>query len=216
MTAVARPSAQLELNHIELVYRPGERDLARRVFEVLGCRVLDFGGPFLTAQLSPERRDLVNNVMYASEVLPEQWELEKRLVEVASDPEQGRLSDAIDAYAARLDQDPQRSFHFGLRTDDQPAYEATLERIRELADFDRGDDELAGRVSLVGVYRPGDPGSLVDTMIQAFVHTDVVASGLLAFGQHVELQCHLAVDGAESPHPDRMAEAPSSDMEDDR
>ena len=25
-------------------------------------------------------------------------------------------------------------------------------------------------------------------MIQAFVHTDVVAAGLLAFGQHFELQ----------------------------
>jgi len=25
-------------------------------------------------------------------------------------------------------------------------------------------------------------------MIQAFVHTDVMASGLLTFGQHIELQ----------------------------
>ena len=39
-----------------------------------------------------------------------------------------------------------------------------------------------------GVFAPGDPGSLTDTMIQAFVHTDVVAAGLLAFGQHFELQ----------------------------
>ncbi len=28
-------------------------------------------------------------------------------------------------------------------------------------------------------------------MIQAFVRTDVVSAGLLAFGQHVELQWHL-------------------------
>ena len=28
-------------------------------------------------------------------------------------------------------------------------------------------------------------------MIQAFVRTDVVAAGVLAFGQHVELQWHL-------------------------
>jgi hypothetical protein len=29
-------------------------------------------------------------------------------------------------------------------------------------------------------------------MVQAFVRTDVIASGLLAFGQHVELQWQLA------------------------
>jgi hypothetical protein len=48
--------------------------------------------------------------------------------------------------------------------------------------------ELAGRVSVSGVFRPGDPGSYTDTMVQAFVRTDVIASGLLTFGQHVELQ----------------------------
>jgi hypothetical protein len=38
------------------------------------------------------------------------------------------------------------------------------------------------------VFRPGDPGSYTDMMTQAFVRTDVIASGLLAFGQHIELQ----------------------------
>ena len=48
--------------------------------------------------------------------------------------------------------------------------------------------DLVGRVTLSGVFRPGDPGSYTDTMTQAFVRTDVIASGLLAFGQHIELQ----------------------------
>ena len=42
-----------------------------------------------------------------------------------------------------------------------------------------------------GVFRPGDPGAYTDTMVQAFVRTDVVAAGLLAFGQHVELQYQI-------------------------
>ena len=36
-----------------------------------------------------------------------------------------------------------------------------------------------GRVTVSGVFRPGDPGSYTDTMTQAFVRTDVIASGLL-------------------------------------
>ena len=38
---------------------------------------------------------------------------------------------------------------------------------------------------------PGDPGAYTDRMAQAFVWTDVMASGLLTIGQHIELQWHL-------------------------
>ena len=37
------------LNHVEMVYRPGERELAGRVFEVLGLRVFDRGGTWFRA-----------------------------------------------------------------------------------------------------------------------------------------------------------------------
>ena len=49
-----------------------------------------------------------------------------------------------------------------------------------------------------GVFYPGGPGSITDAMVQAFVYTDVVAAGLLAFGQHVELQWQGA-PGPERP-----------------
>ena len=51
--------------------------------------------------------------------------------------------------------------------------------------------ELDGRVTVSGVFFPGDPGAYTDRMAQAFVWTDVIASGLLTIGQHVELQWHL-------------------------
>lgn len=44
---------------------------------------------------------------------------------------------------------------------------------------------------VAAVFGPGDPGAVVDTMVQAFVWTDVIASGLLTIGQHIELQWQL-------------------------
>ena len=43
-------------------------------------------------------------------------------------------------------------------------------------------------MKLAGVFRPGDDGSVSEELVQAFVSTDVVAAGMLAFPQHIELQ----------------------------
>ena len=67
------------LNHVEMVYRPGERALAGRIFELLGMRVLDRGGTWMTALVDPDVADFSNNACYASEVTPEQWALEQTL-----------------------------------------------------------------------------------------------------------------------------------------
>lgn len=170
------------LNHVELVYAPGERALARTLFELLGCETHDSGGPFLSARIAPGQDSLVNNVMYASEVVPEQWALEQAL-HAALDG--GVLAGPADDYAATLRAHPQRSCHFGIRYPTADELDATLDRIEHVVE---DAPELAGRVSVSGVFRPGDPGSYTDTMTQAFVRTDVIASGLLAFGQHIELQ----------------------------
>src|SRR4051794_4375019 len=173
------------LNHVEMVYRPGERALAGRVFELLGMRVLDRGGTWMTALVDPDVADFSNNACYASEVTPEQWELEQSLASaITSDAD--RVGDAARGYLARLRDEPQRSFHFGIRFLERDDFDAALDRVRTADDVD-----LAGRVSLVRVFHPDEPDAAAPNMIQAFVHTDVVAAGLLAFGQHVELQWHL-------------------------
>jgi hypothetical protein len=46
-------------------------------------------------------------------------------------------------------------------------------------------------VQVTGVYRPGDPGSVDPRVIQAFLRTDVVSTGLLLAGQQIELQVRL-------------------------
>jgi hypothetical protein len=181
------PAAR-QLNHVELVYRPGERALAARVLELLGCRVMDTGGTFLSAFVDAGTDDFLNNALYASEVTPEQWELDRSLLEAFARDGDDELGAAGRAYLHRLTNEPQRSFHFGIRFPELEQLEASLAAIEAAG---RDDPELAGRVAVSGVFRPGDAGAYTDLMVQAFVKTDVLASGLLALGQHVELQWHL-------------------------
>jgi hypothetical protein len=177
------------LNHVEMVYRPGERALAGRIFELLGMRVLDRGGTWMTALVDPDVADFSNNACYASEVTPEQWALEQTLAAALErdDPGDDGVGRAARAYLDRLRAEPQRSFHFGIRFHSRDDFDATLDRVRA-AD---ADPELRGRVALSGVFHPDEPGAAAPNMIQAFVRTDVVAAGVLAFGQHFELQWHL-------------------------
>lgn len=167
------------LNHVELVYRPMERDLAKRVFEILGCRPVDRGGTWFTSFIATDGADWSNNVLYASEVTPEQWAFEQAMAPGAP---------VRAAYLDRLHREPQRSCHFGIRLADEATFDATCARVRQ-AGLDGGD--LAGRIRLAGVFRPGDPGAVAETMVQAFVWTDIVAVGLLTLGQHIELQWQL-------------------------
>src|SRR5689334_16911710 len=182
-TTSATAAAAKHLNHVELLYRPGERELAKRVFELLGFRVSDRGGTFFTAFVEPGESDFTNNAVYASEVTEEQWALEQALAGALQQDDD--VGVAARAYLGRLRKEPQRSFHFGIRYPSVEALDATLARLDAVGDT---DPELVGRVGVSGVFRPGDPGAIADTMIQAFTRTDVVAAGILAFGQHVELQ----------------------------
>ena len=173
------------LNHVELVYRPGERELAKRVMSLFGCNVVDRGGTYFSAMVEPAVSDFVNNALYASEMTPEQAALEAALSSALAD---GPSAAAGDAYRAHLRTVPQRSCHFGIRWPDLDALESQLEDIAKIS---QDDPDLAGRVAVSAVFRPGEPGSITDTMVQAFVHTDVLASGLVLFGQHVEMQWHV-------------------------
>ena len=189
---MSNDDARRRLNHVEMVYRPGERTLAARVFETLGLRVRDKGGIWFHAFIDPAVADLSNNACYASEVTPEQWALEQALeatiaanrLDTSNVDEVGAVATA---YIDRLQAEPQRSFHFGIRYAERADFDAALARIRHAED----DPDLAGRVTLAGVYHPDEQGTLAPNMIQAFARTDVVAAGLLAFGQHIELQWHL-------------------------
>jgi hypothetical protein len=174
------------LNHVEMVYRPGERELATRVFELLGMRVVDNGGEWLFALIDPSVGDASNNACYASQVTPEQWTLEQTLTSAMASGD-SEVGTAAQAYADRVRAEPQHSFHFGIRYLEREDFDATLDRFRAAAT----DPDLAGRAALLGIYDPSEPGAYAPGMFQAFVRTDVVAGGLLTLGQLIELQWHL-------------------------
>ncbi len=194
--ALTHPTAKM-LSHLELVYAPGERALARTLLRALGFRVLDpqtdptpahlgpAAEPFLIVYVDPRSEDVFDNVLYVSEVSPAQWRFEEAMRErLAADPELAKLHGEL--RAAYADQ-PQMMTHLGVGFASSEEVEQACERVT-------GAAELSGRVVVSPVFRPGGPGSVDERVVQAFVYTDVIASGLLAGGQQIELQ--VRVDGA--------------------
>jgi len=169
------------LTHVELLHAPGERHLAARVFELLGCTVIDSGGHWFTAFIDAHLRDWANNVLYASEASAAQLAVE------ASMPD--RLDSWIDMVRAA----PQTAPHFGLRVGTAAEHRDLVERIGVAS---LHDPELAGRIEVLGVYPHDAPGAIATAMDQAFVWTDVIASGPLRLGQVIEIQWHLHPEGA--------------------
>ena len=140
------------LNHVEMVYRPGERALAGRVFELLGMRVLDRGGTWMTALVDPDVADFSNNACYASEVTPEQWALG---ADARTRDRRTTTTTTVGDRRARLPRPPahRAATLVPLRHPvplDRDDFDATLDRVRAADD----DPELAGRVALSACSTP--------------------------------------------------------------
>jgi hypothetical protein len=172
------------LNHIELFHRPGERELAIQFFEALHCTVVDitktFGASstYLCVYPGASQPDPLNNVLYLSEMrAPQPLEalLEARR---QHDPEFRAALDSYDESRTK----PGRVMHFGLRYPDFEQLEAVMNGLE-----DRFPPELEGRVTVHAPY-PLQLTALACEVLQGFVHTDVVGTGLLPFGQLIELQ----------------------------
>ena len=75
------PQASNVLSHIEVVYRPGERDLAIALFEAMGCKTYETdtknpaGVSYISAHPDPDVRGQ-DDVFYISEMPPVQAALE--------------------------------------------------------------------------------------------------------------------------------------------
>jgi hypothetical protein len=181
--ASPQPAASRRLSHVEFVYPPGERALVIALCDLLGIETQEKqDGRFLLGLIDPGSFDLSLNDNYlgGSEVLPEQWAFDRAL---AKSLRQEPLAAAFDQHQELLGRAPQWGMHFGIHFASIEEWESTVSRI---ANVEQENPVLAGRVRLCGVYRPGEPGS-VTFIHQAFVWTDIIASGSLAFGQRIEL-----------------------------
>lgn len=178
------------LNHVEILYQRGERDLALLFFETLGCTVVDTardsgtGSTIVCVYPEATEQDRLNNVIYLSEVREAQWELERILAERLHGD--GELRAAVEHYDAKARRAPHGITHFGLRYPSFEDLEAVIDRLEH-----RLPPALEGRVAIDPV-RPDDARSMTDELIQAFVRTDVVCAGLFPFGQLIELQAQRA------------------------
>ena len=187
------PRAKL-LNHVEFVYAPGERGLAKKLFVALGCRVVDpqtdevpedlgpAAAPYLIIYLDPADPNAFDNVFYASDVTPVQWSFERALREQLA--AEGSLADTARALRAQFAHTPQAMTHLGMAFPSVSELEAAVARIE-------ADSDLSRRVQRSKIYRPGEPDSADDRVVQTFVHTDVCSNSLLATGQQFELQVRL-------------------------
>jgi hypothetical protein len=181
--ATAAVSPARNLSHVEIVHRPGERDLVGKFLGLLGVETQEaMGGQYVVGVIdrATYRRGELLNFLGGSEVDAEQWAFDQALLAAITD---GPLGGTHAAYEQHLDRYPTRGMHIGIVYSSIAEWEEVIGRVDRCA---RDLPELADRVRLCGVYRPGEPDS-VARFHQAFVWTDVVASGSLALGQRFEL-----------------------------
>jgi hypothetical protein len=180
-------------NHVEMVHRPGEGHLAAKVLGLLGYEMTKGSTDFAGATWWSS----ADKVLWLSEVTPEQWAFEQWLQQQLS--ERGGVDGG--GFAEGVKVLPQKYPHFGLGKTSLEDWERTVARLLEAVEH---DPELAGRVSLPLVKRPEDEGSVAQstggrigrTLYQAFVRTDIFASGLLTLGQGIEVQHYRENDPA--------------------
>ena len=146
--------------------------------------MVDSGGKYLRALVDADGPD--GDVLNACEVSPEQWGFDRLLRE--SLYEGGPLAQAYAGYQDLLGRQPEESGHFGIRLSSVEELDEIVSRIESLSDH-----ELAGRLEVVAVFRPGSENSLSDRLAMAFLRTDVFSVGLLSLPQHIELQAELPV-----------------------
>jgi hypothetical protein len=185
MNAIAQQDTRIDqrLNHVEFVHRPGERALVHSLFRLLGFEPMEmWEGVIILALIDPPTfNELDNdNVLAGREVRPEQWAFDQVLAEQLK---QEPLATAFQNHKNMLSDNPQWGMHFGVHMKTLDRWEAAVERV---ANVETLAPELTGRAKLLKVFRPDDPKPF-SPLHQAFVWTDILASGSLALGQRIEL-----------------------------
>jgi hypothetical protein len=174
------PERPLMINHVEMVYRPGQVEAARAFFETMGFAVSEYG-PWLIILVDPENGNGLDNVMYCNEAVPAHQRFEEELERVIATDE--KLSAALDHYRDVRRAHPQYNFHFGVTLPTLAEWETRLERIQEAS---RNHPLLAGHMEVI-VFESGHPDG-VGPASQAFCYTDILASGTLPMGLVFEVQ----------------------------
>lgn len=185
MKAIAQYRGRL-LNHVETLYRPGERQLAIELAEALGCVISDTGfkgdgqDTFLAVHPNPDDRDPQNNAFYMSEMRSEQLALEESLKLFCE--QDAACAQKLENYREVARTKPFGVPHFCLRYCSALEVEQVADRIN-LALIPQLKERLHLRL-----FRPGDADAAVGNLVQGFLYQDIIVSGSLLMGQLIELQ----------------------------
>jgi hypothetical protein len=198
---------QAMIGHLAMHYRPGDEEQARRLFELLGCTLVQNGPSpgtdgFSTIVVDPGSWNYVDNVLYLARASEAQLGLEAAIAEnlhAGQADEDPRLS----AYRALRAEWPEALTHVGIRYSTFDALERAVLAV-ETATAPGG--ELEGRASITKfrarsgldaeidavmaatpIFGPDDRSAFVEYGVQCFVKTDLCAAGLLTLGQTIEL-----------------------------
>jgi hypothetical protein len=170
----------LLLNHVEMVYRPGEAEHARAFFETMGFTVTK-STAWLRIRINPEGNG-VDNVMFANEATPAQQNFDTAFERaLASD---SRLAETLDRHRKVAREWPYYNFHFGTSIPTHGDWERRVERLQHAS---VNHPLLEDRVELV-VFEADTPRALTKHS-QAFVFTDILTTtGPFTQGLQFELQ----------------------------
>jgi hypothetical protein len=161
--------APLLLNHAEMIYRPGEAEHAKALFETIGFGVSRWES-WLHIHIDPVNSNGMDNVMYANQATPAQQSYEEAFVQALADD--SRLAQTFQRNRELARAWPYYNFHFGAAI---PTYADWQERVERLQEANRSHPLLKDRVELI-VIEPSTPRAL-SALSQAFVFTDILTSG---------------------------------------
>jgi len=206
------------LGHLAFQFRPGDRELAVRFFQLLGARICEFPNPGSTdpiyiAAMNSAEPDEPSDIIYLFALKPQQAALEGAIAE-ALGLGTDREHHAVAPFVKHRETWLESYLHFGLRFDSLEELEGAVERLRaEIAvnpEFGarvldlrplkaRGEDrdtEIAERMAASPVfaeagYAYGRNG------VQVHIRTDLFVAGLGLFGSIVELDYVFTGPGRE-------------------
>ncbi|SFT00058.1 MULTISPECIES: hypothetical protein [Saccharopolyspora] len=206
------------LAHLAVHFRPGERELATRFFQLLGARIREFPNPlspepiYLVAMNGAEP-DRASDIIFLMALKPAQAELEEV---IASALRIGTAEEhpAVGAFHAHRNEWLESYLHFGLVFDSLDELEASVGRLRSEIEADPvfgarikdlrvlrargedGDEAVAARMDSSAVFAEAEHAYGRNT-VQVHIRTDLFATGLAMLDSVVELDFVFTGPGRE-------------------
>jgi hypothetical protein len=207
------------IGHVAMHYRPGDEAGARRLFELLGCTLVD-NGPnpghdgFCSIVVAGDDWNYVDDMLYLAKASAPQLALDDAVADAlgAGGDDQ---HPALTAWEDLRGEWPESATHVGLRFRSLDDVERAVEAVQAAG---APGGELEGRVSVSWfrarkgkrpeidarmdaspVFGDDDRSAFSDYGVQCFVRTDLFAAGLLTFGQLIELDYYFDPAFAEPP-----------------